>query len=91
LKKEVSDLIEQAQELGLSLIDSETALEFLEHREFGLALETVAEQLYEIEIKIDLPFILNFNQLARKMNYPENSFDYLEELLGDDKHDNAKF
>jgi hypothetical protein len=50
-------LIDKAQNLGLSEKYVIDAKEFIAHNEFELCIDTILENIYEYDIKVDLEFL----------------------------------
>ncbi|SHF00788.1 MafI family immunity protein [Dysgonomonas macrotermitis] len=80
MQQDLIKLISDAKKLGLNQELINCALEYLEHKEYGLALDTILEQLYEYDITIDKSFHELANSILDKMNQDKNTYSYLEKL-----------
>lgn len=78
IDKALKELIAKAAVLGVHV---HTAREFLEHREFGLCLDTIATQLYECEIAIDIETYDLVCKIAALMKEPAGKYSHLTVLL----------
>ncbi len=81
LIKNLNSLIEGAVVLGLTEIDIKNAKEFLENREYGLCLDTLATQLYEYEMKINEQYYSLILECAREMHLKDEQYMYMRELV----------
>lgn len=85
MKKPVKTLLiklsESARRLGLKEVDFNTAVEFVEHREYGLCFDTIVTQLYEYDVPISEAFYLSVCEIANEIQTPEESFSFLAELI----------
>jgi hypothetical protein len=77
----VSKLIDEASKIGLSSIDVNNAQELLEHKEYGLAFDTIITQLYEFEIEIEQDFYDLIVKNAQKMEISEKEYSFMKELI----------
>lgn len=77
----ITKLIKQAFELGLPAEDVENALINLEYNEPELAFDTVAEQMYEYDIKIDKSFYDLSLEICKVLKRDEQKYSFLKELL----------
>jgi hypothetical protein len=81
LKDKVRILIDKARILGAENSDIESSIEFLEHREYGLAFDTIITQLHEQNAKIDSDFYALICEIASKMQLEEKDYIFIKELL----------
>ena len=72
------DLSEAAKLFGLREVDFSTAIEFIEHREYGLCFDTVVTQIYEYDIQISAPFYRSVSEIAKELNVSEESYSFLK-------------
>jgi len=82
-KRGLTKFLERARRLGLSDTDSETALSFLNHNEFGLCFDTVITQMYELDVRIDIEFYELIDEIGKEMNLTSNSYSFMKELIDD--------
>jgi len=81
-KRRLTKFLEHAKRLGLSDADSETAVSFLGHNEFGLCFETVITQMYEHGVRIDIEFYELIDEIGKEMNLTSDSYSFMKELIG---------
>ena len=74
-------LATKAFELGLPETDIENALAEIEYNEFGLSFETIVEQMYEHNIKIDSQFYDLAMETCETLKLEKQKFNFLKELL----------
>lgn len=80
-KKSLIELVNRAQELGLSSEASIAAKEYIEYNEYGVGFELVLSQLYEFEISIDKEFYLMLVHIAKELKLPPEDYLFMEELI----------
>lgn len=71
-------LIEAAETLGLREEDLNTARELSDHGEYGLALDTIATQLYEFDLEIDQEFYDLVQNMAKRMRISEEEYCFIK-------------
>lgn len=81
LKESISILIESAKNLGLNEKDLLVSKDYLSHREYGLAFDTIITQLYEYEIEIEEDFYSSLEMIAQKMELPSTQYSCMKELI----------
>lgn len=81
LKRRIGALIERARILGLSDTDVKNAAEALDYFELEVAFDTVVTQLYEYEIKVDLEFLRQVDEICDEMGIGKDKYSFLIELL----------
>ncbi|MES2275384.1 MAG: MafI family immunity protein [Bacteroidota bacterium] len=81
LEKRLKALIAKAGTFGLPQKDQDFANEFVEYNEPALALDQVAVQLYEFDIKIDQACYDEIMQIATLLATPEGDYTYLNDLI----------
>lgn len=74
-------LIVKAKDFGLPQVDVENAEISLDYNEFGLSFDTVLQQLYEHNIKIDRDFYNLAMETCEIMNIEKEKYQFLTELL----------
>jgi hypothetical protein len=77
----LTGLIRGALELGLSNQDANNAMEYLEHNEYGVCFELIVIQLYEFNIQINRAFYLEVDNVAGKLEFPQENYSFLEKLI----------
>ncbi|OJW17311.1 MAG: hypothetical protein C0154_00215 [Mucilaginibacter sp.] len=77
----INEIIKKASLFGLPQIDVDIANGYIDYNECGLALEHIADQLFEFDIKIDEPFYHSILSVADKMVIERNQFDFLKKLV----------
>ena len=66
---------------GLSNVDRKNIIEFADHNEWGLALDTLCSQIYEYGIVITKDIYEEIKQLGNCMEIDETTWSYLKTLV----------
>lgn len=77
----LTDLIKYAKPLGLNSSDITNAQELLEHREYGLCLDTLITKLYEFDIEINEKYYTMINKAAELMHLPLEDYLFMRKLI----------
>ncbi|TWT86278.1 hypothetical protein Mal64_38180 [Pseudobythopirellula maris] len=80
IETELSELLSDLMPL-LGQRDFDIAFEFLDHREWGLALDHACCQLYENDTKILQSQYDRIVKTGRRMRLPESEFQSLKQLI----------
>ncbi|MGQ7853904.1 MafI family immunity protein [Pedobacter sp. WC2501] len=81
MKKRLEALIKIAETSGLPQSDLDTATEFLFHHEYGLCFDTIATQMYENNINIDLKTYSAISEAAMVLKIPIDDYSYINDLI----------
>ena len=77
--RQLRELARFARRLGLPQGDYETAIEFLDHSEAGLCLDTILTQLHELEIPVSEDFLRLTQLIARGFSIDYSEVRYIED------------
>jgi len=80
IEKELISLIKKFK-ARLSKDDYKNAIEFAEHREWGVSYELLCEQLYEFEVDIEVDEYSEIKVLGKKMDIDEMYWNNLKQLI----------
>lgn len=83
IKEEIRELLKILENTEFRLEDRKTAEEFLDYNEWGLALDTIIDQLYEYEIKITEGIYNSISAIAKKMEMEESNYIELKKLINE--------
>lgn len=78
MKKELQNLIERSKSLNLREEDVNDAQEFLENREYELCFDTIATQMFEYEINIDINTLLLMEDIIQQMGLSKERYSYIK-------------
>jgi hypothetical protein len=81
LRSSLIYVVTKAREAGLPEPDMQVATEYIEYKEYGLALEHIATQLYEFSLPISIEVFKDINKCAELMQMPEDKFYFLKEIV----------
>lgn len=77
----MESFVDAVESLGLNNSDIETAQEFLNHREYGLAFDTIITQMYEYEVEIDSEFYNYIEVIAKEVKLLKVEYVFMQELI----------
>lgn len=80
-KRLFSILFENAKKNGLPENDINNAKMFYNNRELELALDTITQQSYEYNLKVDEEFIQIVNLIIEDLKLEPSTYSYIVELL----------
>lgn len=80
-KENLNRLLEIAIESGLREEDSKAVIEFINSKEYGLALDTMVCQLYEYDNEISQSFFDEIQETAKSLGFSKDQYSYLEKNI----------
>jgi len=80
-RKTLKKLIDKVREIGLPEKDVDEALENLYYNEYGLCLDTIVTQLYELSIPINNDIYDSIAHAATIMKIDNTEYSFLKELI----------
>lgn len=79
LEKKILNLTEQINSLPEK--DKKNVVEFVEHGEWGIALDTLCNQIYEHDLKITKTTYDEIEAVGKMMNMNESTWSFLKKLI----------
>lgn len=77
----LTNLINQAQDFGLSVGDVINAREFLSNHEYGLSFDTIITQIYEYDIPINSDYYDLISNIGQKLKIDSKEYKFVKELI----------
>lgn len=77
----LTNLINQAQNFGLSVADIRNAREFLLNHEYGLCFDTIITQIYEYDISITYEYYDLISNIGQKLKIDSKEYEFVKELI----------
>lgn len=82
-QKKALIILTKAIALGLRTNDIENIEELIYYNEYGLAMDTIASQLFEYEVTVSADFYINFNVFVHELKIDFSKYKYLFNLIYD--------
>lgn len=83
IKESLLSLANIAKSIGLSEDDCIKAIEFLNHKEYGLCFEVIITQMYEYDIEINNEFYDLIVNIADMLDVKVENYSFMKELINE--------
>lgn len=80
-KKGLNRLLKLAIEAGLGEDDAQTVDEFIIHKEYGLAFDTIVCQLFEYDNEISPMFYSRIEEVGKSFGYNSEQYDFMKNSI----------
>jgi len=79
IENEIKELVKEI--INLPTADKNNVIMYAENKEYGVAIDTLCNQLYEYNINISISIFNKIENIAKEMDIPISTWDFLKEII----------